>query len=231
MFEFLNFKKTIMKRIFFLFGITALLFGCNAKNAEQAKTGEAQQVNEASGNEFILNSNASKIMWRGAKVGGEHHGIVNAKSGDIMMEGGKITGGTIVIDLNTIENHDLKGDMNARLVGHLKSEDFFYTEEYPEAIFEIVSIKDHSGETTEGEIEPTHEITGNLTMRGVTKSITFPAMVSVDGNKVSAKTNEFAIDRTLWGVNFKSKSVFAEFKDDYINDMINLKFDVEFAGM
>ena len=220
-----------MKKIIYLFGIAALLTACNTKNAEQAKTGEAQKVSEASGSELNLNSETSKIMWRGAKVGGEHHGIINAKSGNVMVEDGNLTGGTIVIDLNSIENQDLKGDMNARLVGHLKSEDFFYTEEYPEAIFEIVSIKDHSGETTEGEIEPTHEITGNLTMRGVTKSITFPAMVSVDGNKVSAKTNEFAIDRTLWGVNFKSKSVFAEFKDDYINDMINLKFDVEFAGM
>ncbi|MFW5820144.1 MAG: YceI family protein [Bacteroidota bacterium] len=220
-----------MKRIFFLFGITALLFSCNAKNAEQAKSGEAQQVNEASGSEFSLDSNTSKIMWRGAKVGGEHHGIVNAKSGNIMVEDGNLTGGTIVIDLNSIENHDLKGDMNARLVGHLKSEDFFYTEEYPEAVFEIVSVKEYTGDATESEIDPTHEITGNLTMRGVTKSITFPAMVSVDGNKVSASTNEFAIDRTLWGVNFKSKSVFAEFKDDYINDMINLKFDVKFAGM
>lgn len=220
-----------MKKIIYLFGIAALLTACNTKNAEQAKTGEAQQVSEASGSEFNLNSEASAIMWRGAKVGGEHHGIINAKSGNVMLEEGKLTGGTIVIDLNSIENHDLKGDMNARLVGHLKSEDFFYIEEYPEAVFEIVSLKEHSGDITEGEIDPTHEITGNLTMRGVTKSIAFPAMVSVDGNKVSAKTNEFAIDRTLWGVNFKSKSVFAEFKDDYINDMINLKFDVEFTGM
>ncbi|MFW6223166.1 MAG: YceI family protein, partial [Bacteroidota bacterium] len=113
----------------------------------------------------------------------------------------------------------------------LKSEDFFYTEEHPEAVFEIVSVKDYSGGTPEGDINPTHEITGNLSMRGVTKSISFPAMVSIDDNKIKAKTNEFGINRTLWGVNFKSKSVFDEFKDDYIDDMINLKFDVEFVGM
>lgn len=220
-----------MRKLIYLFGITVLLTACNTKNAEEAKTGEAQKVSDASGAEFDLNSETSKIMWRGAKVGGEHHGEVEAKSGKIMVEDGNLKGGTIVIDLNSIENHDLKGDMNARLVGHLKSEDFFYTEEYPEAVFEIVSVKDFSGEAPEGEIKPTHEITGNLSMRGVTKSISFPAMVSIDGDKISAKTSEFSIDRTLWGVNFKSKSVFAEFKDDYINDMINLKFDVEFAGM
>jgi polyisoprenoid-binding protein YceI len=146
----------------------------------------------------------------------------------VVLEGDKVIGGSVSIDLNSIENHDLTGDMNARLTGHLKSEDFFHTEQYPEASFEITSTGSFTGTAPAEGITPTHEITGNLTMRGETKSISFPAMISIDGDMVVVKTNEFSIDRTMWGVNFKSKSVFAEFKDDFISDMINLKFDVAF---
>lgn len=217
-----------MKKIIYLFGIAAFLMGCTPKNADEAKTGEAKSVAESTGAEYDMNTEATQINWRGTKPGGEHYGTVSASEGKLMVENGNITGGTFTIDLNSIVCEDLEGDMNARLVGHLKSEDFFYTENYPEAVFEIVSINEYTGEAPAEGVSPTHEITGNLTMRGETKSITFPAMVKMEGDRVMAKTNEFSIDRTKWGVNFKSKSVFAEFKDDFINDMINLQFSVEF---
>lgn len=220
-----------MRKLIYLFGITIFFASCTPKNADQAKTGEAKAVEEATGIEYSLNATNSIISWRGTKPGGEHTGTVAAKSGSLMIENETITGGSFEIDLTSIVNHDLEGDMNARLVGHLKSEDFFYTEQFPEAKFEIVSLKEFSGESSAEGIAPTHEVTGNLTMRGETKSISFPAMVSVKGDVISAKTNEFSVDRTLWGVNFKSKSVFAEFKDDFISDMINLKLDVEFVKM
>jgi len=220
-----------MKKIFYLIGIAAFFMSCTPKNAEEAQTGEAQDVKKATGAEYSMNAESSQIMWRGTKPGGEHYGTVSAKGGALSVEDGEITGGSFTIDLNSIVCEDLTGDMNARLVGHLKSEDFFYTEVYPEAVFEITSIADYSGEAAEEGIQPTHTITGNLTMRGETKSISFPAMVEMKDDAIFAKTNEFAIDRTKWGVNFKSKTVFAEFKDDFINDMINLKFDVTFEKM
>jgi len=218
-----------MKRAIFLVPVlAALVVACNPKNADEAKTGEAKKAGEAIGTTMSLDAEESTMFWRGVKVGGEHHGTVGIKEGSVTAEGGKITGGKIVIDLNAIVNEDLEGEWNEKLVGHLKSEDFFHTAEYPEAVFEIVSAEAIEGEAPEGGVAPTHEITGNLTMRGVTKSIAFPAKVKVSDDGVMAKTNEFAIDRTKWGVNFKSRTVFAEFKDDYINDMINLKFDVAF---
>ncbi len=217
-----------VRKIIYGLGIIALLASCNAENAREAKTGDAKETAKGSGSEFKMDPQSTKIMWRGTKPGGEHHGTVMAEEGKLNFENGNITAGTFIIDLNSIVNEDLKGDMNGRLVGHLKSEDFFYTEQYPEAVFEMVSVNEYSGEATLEGIEPTHEITGNLTMRGQTKSITFPARVEAEGNQVSVRTNEFAIDRTKWGVNFKSKSVFNELKDDYIGDMINLKFDIEF---
>jgi polyisoprenoid-binding protein YceI len=206
-----------------------LAMACTPKNADEAKTGEAKKSGEAYGVAYGVNEEASEVHWRGTKVGGEHNGTVSISGGEVTVSEGAVTGGNLTIDLTSIVNEDLQGDMNARLVGHLKSEDFFHTEEYPNAVFEFVSAEAISAEAPEGGIAPTHEITGNLTMRGVTKSISFPAAVSIDEKSVAVKTNEFSIDRTLWGVNFKSRTVFAEFKDDYISDMINLKFDVEFS--
>jgi polyisoprenoid-binding protein YceI len=218
----------IMKRVLIFTVIVALVVACNPKNAEEAKTGEAKKAGEATGTTLSVNTESSTMYWRGVKVGGEHTGTVGISGGSVMVDGGSLTGGSITIDLNSIVNDDLEGEWNEKLVGHLKSEDFFHTAEYPEAVFEIVSAEAVSADAPEGGVAPTHEITGNLTMRGVTKSIAFPAAVTVSGDKVTAKTNEFSIDRTLWGVNFKSRTVFAEFKDDYINDKINLKFDVVF---
>jgi polyisoprenoid-binding protein YceI len=219
-----------MKNVLFITAIAVLAMSCTPKNAEEASTGEAKSVSEAAGVEYSLNTADSEIHWRGTKPGGEHYGTVSATSGSVNVENGSLTGGIITIDLTSIVNEDLSGDMNARLVGHLLSEDFFYTEEYPEAVFEITSVEKFSGEAPEEGLSPTHNITGNLTMRGETKSITFPAMVTISDNAVMAESNEFAIDRTLWGVNFKSKTVFAEFKDDFISDMMNLKIKAKFEN-
>ena len=217
-----------MNKIFILSMVAALFVSCTPKNADEAKTGDAKKVTVSSGIDLALDVENSTINWRGTKPTGEHIGTAGISKGVLNVENSAITGGSFTIDLKSIVCTDLEGEWNAKLVGHLKSEDFFYTEMYPEAIFEIVSVSDYSGDAAES-INLTHSITGNLTMRGLTKSISFPAEISFSEGSVSAKTNEFSIDRTLWGVNFKSKTIFAEFKDDFIGDMINLKLDVVFT--
>ncbi len=217
-----------MKKLFLFAGIAAMLISCTPKNAEEAKTGEAQKVEEKSG-EVLNIASESMMHWRGKKVGGEHYGVVAIKSGSIKVQDGNINGGTLIIDLNSIVSEDLEGEWYDKLVGHLKSSDFFNVAEYPEATFEIVKVEKFIGETDESLSAPTHEFTGNLTIKGMAKSISFPATIAIEDGIVKASSNEFAIDRTLWNINFKSKTVFAEFKDDYINDMINLKFEVEFS--
>lgn len=218
-----------MRKFFIIPVIASLVLACNnPKNADEAQTGDAQKAAASSGAVYEVKSE-SRVHWRGVKPTGEHVGTVAINNGQVKVADGMVTSGSITIDLNSIVNEDLEGDMNARLVGHLKSEDFFYTEEYPTAAFDIVSIKEFTGTAPDEGVTPTHEVTGNLTMRGTTKSITFPAAISVSDSEVKVTTNEFAIDRTLWGVNFKSKKIFAELKDDFINDMINMKFDVVFT--
>lgn len=218
-----------MRNVMILTMLAVLTVSCTPKNADEAKTGESKKVTETSGDILALDIANSTVYWRGTKPSGEHVGTVGISKGLLHLENNVITGGSMTIDLDAIVNTDMEGEWNAKLVGHLKSEDFFYTEMYPEATFEISSLSAYTGETTEG-VDPTHNITGNLTMRGVTKSISFPAEVYIEAGSVSVETNEFSIDRTLWGVNFKSKTIFAEFKDDFIGDMINLKLNVKFAA-
>lgn len=219
-----------MRKIFLIPVLASLVVACNnPKNADQAQTGDALEAAASSGEMYEVKSE-SMVHWRGVKPTGEHVGTVEVSDGHVKVADGRITGGKVTVDLNSIVNRDLEGDMNARLVGHLKSEDFFHTEEHPEAAFELVSLKPVEADAPEGGVAPNYEITGNLTMRGETKSITIPAAVSVTDDAVTIQTNEFAIDRTHWGVNFKSKKIFAELKDDFINDMINMKFDVTFTN-
>ena len=215
-----------MKSQIVLVSLATVLFSCSSKNANEAKTEEAREINSIAGEEYVLNSASSIMEWRGVKPAGEHTGNVKITEGQAIVKNGELVGGSVVVDMNSIINDDLTGNMSERLVGHLKSEDFFNVAEYPHAVFEISSVDKNeiADESGSG-----FAITGNLTMKGESRSITFPAKIKVSDVGVSVSTDEFSIDRTLWGVNYKSKSVFAEFKDDFINDMINLKFEADFV--
>lgn len=214
-----------MKNIFLFTALTLLLASCNPRSAEKAQTGDAGVVAIADGTVFNVIDSASTVFWRGTKPGGEHTGTVGIGSGSVTISNNTIGAGSFEIDLNSIVCTDLTDpDMNGKLVGHLKSEDFFHVAQFPVAKFDIVSVK-----ALPDSVAASHEITGNLTMRGVTKSITFPAVIDINPEGINASTDEFAIDRTLWNVSFMSKSVFANLKDQFINDDINLKLNLTFS--
>jgi polyisoprenoid-binding protein YceI len=220
-----------MKNLYLIFGLALILSACgNNKNAEKASTNNAVQVEEATGQKYLLVKDKSELHWRGTKPAGQHIGTVDFAEGYLTLDGNKITGGSFTIDLNTIVNTDLENeDMNARLVGHLKSADFFDVSNFPYAKFEIASIEPFQSETeSPNGFKASHLVSGNLSIKGITKNITFPVLINLSDDTVVAFSEEFSIDRTLWNVNFKSKSVFAEFKDDFIGDLINIKLKMEF---
>jgi polyisoprenoid-binding protein YceI len=221
-------KYLKMNKLFFLAIITFLMVSCNSgsNNAEQAATNDALTINESNGTQYNLITSESFLQWRGTKPAGEHSGSVDIKEGTINLDNGIISGGSFTIDLKTIENEDVENsEMNTKLVNHLKSEDFFHVDEYPNAKFELVSVNQDSGNS---EITNAYNITGNLTIKGITKSIIIPAQVDMKDGYVIASTEEFSIDRTLWNVNYQSQKIFAGLKDKYINDEINLKLELKF---
>lgn len=177
---------------------------------------------KATAKKVTVNTAESRVNWLGKKPGGEHDGYVKLSGGTVHLAGNDIAGGSFAIDMNSIVNLDLKDEgMNQRLVGHLKSSDFFDVEKYPVANFVITKVS-RLKSTAAGTPKVTHRIEGNLTIKGITKSIVFDAHVDNAGGKLVATTESFVIDRTLWNVNYQSKSIFAELKDQFINDDITL---------
>ncbi|UII31553.1 YceI family protein [Fulvivirga ulvae] len=217
------------------------------KEGTDAEVSEAKEVTEVGTSEsFSINKEESKITWIGSKPTGKHNGIIPIASGDIAVEDNQVVGGTIVINVAEIDNEDLKedADSHGKLVGHLKSEDFFDTQNHPTAEFVITSVKPYSKEDSVKVKEefdtqykpasakehmvasPTHKVTGNLTMRGKSLSISFPANVQVQGDKVTAKA-KFNIDRTLWGLQYNNEAdVVDKAKDKFIYNTVNVGFDI-----
>lgn len=152
-----------------------------------------------------LNKSASSIAWLAKKVTGEHNGTVGISAGALNVDGNKLIGGNFTIDLKTIKDLDLTDPgYNQKLVGHLSSGDFFEVEKFPTASFVITKVAGN-------------QVTGNLTVKGITKSITFPAEIAVKGGKVTAKAN-ITIDRTDFNIRFNSKKFFESIGDKAIYD-------------
>ncbi|PKA82022.1 polyisoprenoid-binding protein YceI [Ulvibacter sp. MAR_2010_11] len=157
----------------------------------------------------------SKIVWKGHKVTGSHQGTIDIKSGYLSFNEGKLTDGEFFIDMSTITNTDLEGESKGNLEGHLKSDDFFGIEKHPTASLVFKNIKSIN--------KNTYKVTGDITIKEITESITFN--LSVHANKANASLK---IDRTKFGVRFGSSSFFDGLKDKAIYDEFDLIVDLEF---
>lgn len=214
--------KTTLK-LSFLFALAMFVFACGSSDTK-VEAEEAGEVAEATVTSMVydVSTEMSTINWTGGKVldiGDKHSGTVKISEGSLAVEGGKLTAGNFTIDMTSITDEDLAGsEGQAKLEGHLKSPDFFSVEEYPTATFEITSV-----EAVEGSAEMTHNITGNLTMRGETKQITIPANVAMEDGKITAITPEFTIDRTEWNVMYGSDKLEGIAKDKVISNDLTLK--------
>ena len=157
-----------------------------------------------------INTEKSTINWLGKKIGGQHEGLINVKSGELEEKGGKIVSGSFVIDMTSITNTDLTdASYNQKLVGHLKSDDFFGIEKFPTANLNITkATKFSNGKAS---------VTGDVTIKGKTETITFD--IVKEGNSYSAKIE---IDRSKHDVRFGSTSFFDSLGDKAIDDLFIL---------
>lgn len=167
-----------------------------------------------------LDPAASKVTWVGKKVTGQHTGTVRLKGGEIQTEGDVLKGGLIEIDMTTIAVEDLKdADANAKLTGHLKSDDFFGVDKHPTATLVIKSAKPVAGKTN------VQEVTADLTIKGKTHPVTFPVETSVKDGK-SRAAGKLVLDRTKWDVRYRSGKFFSGLGDKLIHDDFEIAFDV-----
>ncbi|WP_324680277.1 YceI family protein [Hymenobacter sp. GOD-10R] len=167
----------------------------------------------------------SSLGWTGKKIGGQHAGTINLKEGTVQVKGSQIVGGTFVADMTSLKNTDLTdADYNAKLVGHLKSDDFFGVEKNPTATFVITSVKPLKGDANGNNAT----ITGNLSIKGKTNPLSFPAKVGVK-NGVAAASGTASIDRTKYNVTFGS-TLFGTAADKAVDDVFTLSFNVIAKG-
>lgn len=144
---------------------------------------------------------ATSINWTAKKFGGQHNGTVKLTKGNLTVNGKKLTGGNFEMDMTSITVLDVTNpDMNKKLTGHLKSDDFFSAEKNPVSTFKITKAAPIAGAKAN---EANYNITGDLTIKGITNKVTFPAVVKLDGNSAEA-TAQFEIDRLKYDIKYRS---------------------------
>lgn len=157
-----------------------------------------------------INLAKSTVKWTGNKIGGSHNGDIKIKSGFVSFKNGEIVNGEVVIDMNSITNADLTDEgYNQKLVGHLKSDDFFGVEKFPVSTFKVTkATKFQNGKST---------LTGVLTIKGRSATISYD--VSRKGNIYST---QLKVDRSKFDVRYGSNSFFDNLGDKVIDDIFIL---------
>lgn len=173
---------------------------------------------------YVVDAKASNLKWLGEKVLGKHWGTVDIKDGMMTKSGNNFTG-NFTIDMTTIKSDDLKdAETNAKLVGHLKSDDFFSVDKHKNSTFKLKNIKEYKAKKNE---KGNYWVTGDLTIKGITNEIGFPAEIKFDSNGFKADAS-FTINRAKWDVRFGSGSFFDNLGDKTIYD--DIKFDLLLVG-
>lgn len=160
-----------------------------------------------SSTDYQVDKEKSSIKWEAKKVVGGHEGTIDIKDGVVKLIGGNITGGNFVIDMPSLVCTDVD-----RVTGHLKNADFFDVEKFPTSTFVITKVEQK---------EKISVITGKLTIKGITKDISFPASISIDNTKLEAKA-EIKVNRLDYDIKYRSNSFFADLGNRAIEDEFTL---------
>ena len=207
-----------MRAAVFFFAIGLVVSGCKDPGAEvtaatvespvepKARPNSGDDPGSKADGSLAITPSNSKIEFVGAKVTASHPGGFTDFGGKIEL-GEPVEKSQIEV---TIQTASLYADKE-KLTKHLKSPDFFDVGKFPTATFRSTEItQDGAG----------HTISGDLTLHGVTKRISFPATVSATDSEVSASA-EFSINRQDYGINYPGM------RDDLIRDLVVLKLSVK----
>ena len=163
-----------------------------------------------------INTSKSTITWVGKKVTGQHSGTIAFKDGVLKFKSNKLTGGNFTVDMNSINVTDLKaGEGKEKLEGHLKAADFFGTDKFAtsKVVFKTVTPKSAG----------VYTVVADLTIKNVTKPVTFDITVAKN-----TATAAFKVDRTKYGIEYNSGSIFSGLGDKTIYDDFELNVNLQF---
>jgi Uncharacterized conserved protein len=215
---------------FALMGILAISFlstrcGDQAPKGDDATIQDQQQTAEATGTEFVVDTNASHVRFVGHGVGKNHPGKFKLESGKVAVANNQVTGGSFVINIRSMDLEQKGGMFDAKLHPHLMSGDFFDAEKFGTAKFEITGVQPYQKGSGDSSIVDgaNFTVSGNLTLKDVTKNVSFPARIDLDGNTLKAKAN-FDIDRRQWQMNYGNDKTLG---DKFISETVNIELDLQ----
>lgn len=192
-----------MKKIFLLslLGVFALFAVANPPHIDRVR----------------VDNQKSTIKWIGSKITESHEGFIQVQQGVLLIDHGTLVGGEVSIDMQSIVNTDIEGRGKERIEWHLKSDDFFDVENHPVATINITKATKTEGNN--------YEIVADLTIKGITHSITFDAEVNIRRVAFFA-TAKIKIDRTKWDIKYKSGNFFKDLGDKAILDEIQFEINL-----
>lgn len=162
---------------------------------------------------------SSDVHWWGYKIAkteaSSHDGTVNVKSGNLVLKNGAVVGGTFVLDMTSLTSTDLTGEYQGKLNGHLKNGDFFEVEKFPTATYKITSVKKNTNK------DYNFVVTGNLTVKGKTAPVSFPAKITSANGVVTLESDKFSFDRQKFDVAYKSTM-----QDVMVKDEVDMKVKI-----
>ena len=227
----------------------ALWSGCQNTQQGSVETFAEKEAPGISENATIyqLDSDYSVVTWIGSKPTGQHDGIIPVDSGFIAIDSGAIKGGKIIMNIAKLQVMDipLEDEGHSKLTNHLMSDDFFAADSFPTSTFELTSVLKFDTALLEEDKpqfetnnkparlsefmvkDPSHIIFGNLTMRGITKNISFPGRITVQDTLLFAEA-KFNIDRTDWNLSYSNEAtVENKAKDRFIYNTVNVGFKIK----
>jgi polyisoprenoid-binding protein YceI len=218
--------KSQKLRIILATALLGLAIACNqAPKGDEATITDKQEASETSGTSFVVDTAQSKIRFTGHGVGKNHPGTFKLTSGEVHVAGDKLTGGDFVIDIRSMEVEQQGEMFQQKLKPHLLSGDFFDAEKFGTAKFEITKVEPYELNAGDSSIVEGANflISGNFTLKDVTRNITFPARIDLDFNTLKGEAN-FDIDRTQWQMNYGNDKTLG---DKFISETVNVELDLE----
>jgi polyisoprenoid-binding protein YceI len=210
-----------------LASLCTAIFSCGdrASSGDDATIQEKQQTAEAKGTDFMVDTTASRIRFTGYGVGKNHPGVFKLSSGTVAVSNNQITGGNFVINIKSMDLEQKGGMFDAKLRPHLMSGDFFDAEKFGTAKFEITSVQPYKANSADTSVVEgaNFMVSGNLTLRDVTKNVSFPAKIDLDNSTLKARS-DFDIDRTQWQMRYGNDKTLG---DKFISEKVNIELDLQ----
>ncbi|CAN5366340.1 YceI family protein [soil metagenome] len=209
-----------MKNLNITFTLFFIAIFMNLNFAHAAGNPEVGEIAEVV--ELKADAAKSKVNWTATKVGGEHTGTVKLANGILKVEGNKLKGGSFDMDMTTIQDTDItNASMNEKLTNHLRSEDFFSVEKNPTSTFKITKAEPIANAKAGS---PNYNITGDLTIKGITNPVSFPGTVKISGDMAEASA-KVEVNRIKWDIKYRS-GLLGTAADKIIYDNFTIDFNI-----